>query len=87
MYKVEAIKDFTLKEFHKIKNIVRKDKEKPWEIFAGDVFECEKSMRDYLKGENEYKKAFIKDVPLTEGQKTLRKQPIIKSKSIRKRDI
>ena len=60
MIKVEAIKQFTLKNFKEAKNIVRKDKNEEGKIFIGDVFECSPEIAEYLQGNNEGKQVVIK---------------------------
>lgn len=60
MIKCEAIIDFDLKDFDKLKNIVRKRKEQYGKLFEGDTFECDKKMADYLLGANAINKAVVK---------------------------
>ena len=50
--KCEAIIDFTLKDFNKLKNIVRKNKSTDGMIYKGDIFECDEQMGKYLSGDN-----------------------------------
>lgn len=53
MVKVEAIKDFNLKDFDKLVNLQRGTKEKEaGKIYATDTFECTEEMVDYLTGNN-----------------------------------
>ena len=52
MFKCEVIKEFTLEDYKKLKNIVRADKEEKGKLFVGDTFECDEKMVDYLTGNN-----------------------------------
>ena len=60
MIKVRAIEDFTLQEFDKLKNIIRKSKEQKGKLFIGDIFECDEKMADYLTGNNPVNRAVVK---------------------------
>lgn len=60
MIKVEVTEDFTLQEFDKLKNIIRKDKEQKGKLFIGDTFECDEKMADYLTGNNSINRAVVK---------------------------
>lgn len=60
MIKVEVTEDFTLQEFNKLKNIVRKCKEQEGKLFIGDIFECDEKMADYLTGNNSINRAVVK---------------------------
>lgn len=60
MVKCEAIKDFTLRDFDKLHNIVRKNLDQEGKIFAKDVFECDETMATYLSGANAKKQVVIK---------------------------
>ena len=52
MIKVKALQEFTYRDFDKIKNLERhnKDKNQHGRLFAGDTFECTKDMATYLTG-------------------------------------
>ena len=66
MIRLECIKEFTLKEYNKLTNIIRKDREEVGRIFIGDIFECDKDMADYLTGKNKKKEVVanvIKVIP------------------------
>jgi hypothetical protein len=52
MIKVKVIEDFTLKDFSKLKNIVRVKTDVEGRLFKGDTFECTEEMARYLTGEN-----------------------------------
>lgn len=60
MIKVRVIEDFTLQEFDKLKNIIRKGKEQEGKLFIGDIFECDEKMADYLTGNNSINRAVVK---------------------------
>lgn len=60
MIKVKVIEDFTLQEFDKLKNIIRKGKEQEGKLFIGDIFECDEKMADYLTGNNSINRAVVK---------------------------
>ena len=52
MIKVKALQEFTYRDFDKIKNLERhnKDKNQHGRLYAGDTFECTKDMATYLTG-------------------------------------
>lgn len=60
MIKVRVIEDFTLQEFDKLKNIIRKRKEQEGKLFIGDIFECDEKMANYLTGNNSINRAVVK---------------------------
>ena len=60
MIKVEVIKEFTLRDFDKLNNIVRKNKEEEGRLFVGDTFECTKEMAEYLTGNNPANEVVVK---------------------------
>lgn len=60
----ESIKQFTLAEFDKIKNIVRKTVEKDGMLFVGDTFECDKKMAEYLTGKNDKGNVVVKIIEI-----------------------
>ncbi len=64
MIKVEVIKEFTLKDFDKLKNIKRKMVEKEGKLYIGDTFECDEKMYDYLTGKNDSGAVVVKVVEL-----------------------
>ena len=53
MVKVQAIMDFTYKNYDKIKNLKSKSEKEEGKIFDGDVFEVEPIEALYLTGNNE----------------------------------
>lgn len=66
MIKVEVIERFNLKDFSKLKNITRKNKNrnKIGELYLGDTFECDKNMCEYLTGKNPIKKTVVKVIEI-----------------------
>lgn len=60
MIRCQVIEQFTLSEFNKLQNIVRKNVGKYGELYVGDTFECDNEMAKYLSGGNEKKKVVIK---------------------------
>lgn len=60
MVRVEALEDFYLKDFWKLVNIERKEKNEDGKLFKGDTFECDKEMFEYLTKTNHLKRAFVK---------------------------
>lgn len=86
MIKCEVIKEFTLGDFDKLQNIVRKNQEEKGRLFVGDVFECTKDLADYLLGDNSANEVVIKvleikpeeekNVDITETTFELRKPTI-----------
>ena len=71
MIRVEAILDFELKDFEKIKNIQRiggRNKE-GW-LYTGDTFECDEDMVKYLTGNNKYGITTIKVIEFKPKKKS-----------------
>ena len=64
MIKVQAIEDFTLKDFDKIKNIQRRNREEYGRIFIYDKFECDKELCDYLLGNNKLNKSVVRVIEI-----------------------
>jgi len=64
MVKVEVTERFTLGDYGKLKNIVRKTIDRPGELFVGDVFECDDEMAKYLTGGNALKRPFVKVIEI-----------------------
>ena len=62
MVKCEVIKDFRLKDFDKLKILTRKNIDVEGKLFAGDVFECDSKMAEYLTGNNKDNEVVIKVV-------------------------
>ena len=64
MIKVEVIKDFTLGKFEELKNIVRKNRDEKGRLFAGDTFECDQELCNYLTGNNAKKEVVVKVIEI-----------------------
>ena len=64
MIKVRVIKDFSLKEFAKIKNIVRFNYDKVGELYKNDIFECDEKMARYLTGDNSKKEIVVEIIEI-----------------------
>lgn len=64
MIKCEVIEDFSLREFAKLTNIVRKARNVQGKLFVGDTFECTENMADYLTGNNPLNKAVVKVIEI-----------------------
>ena len=79
--KLEVIEEFTLREFDKLRDIKRKDKDEKGKLFLGDTFECDEDMVKYLLGDNPLKKAVVKIVET----KTLKSEtkPVLKEENIK----
>lgn len=77
MIKVEVIQDFTLQEFDKLKNIIRKEKEQEGKLFIGDIFECDEKMADYLTGNNSINKSVVKVIEVIPEKENTEKKATI----------
>lgn len=60
MIKCVVTEDFNLREFAKLKNIVRKARNVEGKLFVGDTFECDEDMAEYLTGKNPLNKIVVK---------------------------
>lgn len=60
MVKVQAIMDFTYKNYDKIKDLQPANKIQEGKIFAGDIFNVEDDEAKYLTGENKNKIVVVK---------------------------
>ena len=69
MIKVEAIAQFTLGDYNKITNLIRKGVDKDGMLFVGDIFECSIEMAKYLTGKNNYGKAFVRVIEVKPEKK------------------
>ena len=71
MIRVEAIQDFELKDFEKLKNIQRASNanRQCW-LYTGDTFECDEEMVKYLTGNNEEGVTVIKVIELKPKKKS-----------------
>lgn len=76
MIKVKVIEDFTLQEFDKLKNIIRKGKGQEGKLFIGDIFECDEKMADYLTGNNSINRAVVKVIEVIPEKENTEKKTI-----------
>lgn len=61
MIRVQVIEDFTLNDYDKIKDTIKRAKfDKYGSLYVGDIFECDKEMYDYLTKNNHLNKKFVK---------------------------
>ena len=60
MVKVQAIMEFTYKNYNKIKDLQPTNKKQEGKIFAGDIFNVEDDEAKYLTGENKDKIVAVK---------------------------
>ena len=60
MIKCLVIEQFNLKEYDKLKNIVRRCANKYGTLYVGDRFEWSKEMAEYLTGKNDKGKIVVK---------------------------
>lgn len=58
--KCEAIKEFSLEKFDKLKNVKRRNKDIYKRLFIGDTFGCDEQMAKYLLGNNSKNKIVVK---------------------------
>ena len=64
MIRVEVIANFTLGRFNELQYIQRKSLNTPGRLYKGDTFECAEDLVDYLGGNNNLGKAFIKVIEI-----------------------
>ena len=87
MVKVQAIMDFTYKNYNKIKDLQPANKIQEGKIFAGDIFEVEDKEALYLTGENKNKIVAVKVLEvipeIKEEKKTTAK---VKNKNNKKKE-
>lgn len=68
MVKCVVTEDFNLREFAKLKNIVRKAKNVEGKLFIGDTFECDEEMAEYLTGKNPLNKVVVNVIEVKEAK-------------------
>lgn len=80
MIKVEVVKEFTLERFGEIENLKRKSIDPgKGRLLVGDIFECTRSLADYLMGGNEKKVVVVKVIEVTpKEEKKVNIKPDIK---------
>lgn len=81
MIKCEVIKEFTLEEFNKLKNIKRRSIDTYGKLYIGDTFECDKEMCDYLNGGNDKGKTVIKILEIVPEVKIILDEEKVKEKA------
>ena len=82
MVRLETIEEFTLQDFGKLKDIVRKGKDTEGRLFVGDTFVCDENMQDYLLGNNALNKTVAKVIEVIPEKKEEPKEE--KPKKIKK---
>ena len=85
MVKAITIKQFSLEEFDKLKNVKRAntDKDKKGTLYLNDTFNCDEEMAKYLTGENSKKERVIQIlevIPDVKPKKTTTKKKTTKAK-------
>lgn len=81
MIKVEALEDFSLRDFNKVEELERKAKAKEGFIFKGDTFKCNEQMCEYLCGKNPLNKAVVQVVEvIPETKKEIKEEPKVEIK-------
>ena len=80
MFKVIALKEFTLGRFNELKNVIRNNpgKNENGRLYEKDTFECNKELVDYLSGNNAYKQEFIKVIEIIPEENPVKKEEPIK---------
>lgn len=82
MVKVEVIKEFTLGDFNKLKNLKRKNEKKNLDgyLYVGDIFECNEEMGKYLTGNNDVKEVVVKVLEIVPEKLKTKKNKLTKKK-------
>lgn len=94
MIKVKVIEDFTLKDFNKLKNIVRTKQNVEGSLFKDDIFECDEAMAKYLTGDNALNKVVVEVIevePVKEDAEPkeiekVKEEPKVEKKSKKKKN-
>lgn len=83
MVKLEALEEFTLKEFDKLKDVVRFDenKKEKGRLYEKDTFICDTDMQNYLLGDNPLNRAVAKVIEVIPKKE---EKPVIVKKTTRK---
>lgn len=68
MIKCVVTEDFSLREFAKLTNIVRKARNVEGKLFVGDTFECDEKMAEYLTGKNPLNKVVVNVIEVKEAK-------------------
>lgn len=69
MIRCKVIKDFTLEDYDKLKNIKRRSIDNYGYLYYNDTFECDEKMCDYLLGNNKNKDIVIKIIEIIPEKK------------------
>ena len=81
MVKVQAIMEFTYKNYNKIKDLQPANKIQEGKIFAGDIFNVEDDEAKYLTGENKNKIVAVKVLEV------IIEQEVTKKKTTKKKEV
>ena len=76
MVKVQAIMEFTYKNYNKIKDLQPANKIQEGKIFAGDIFNVEDDEAKYLTGKNKNKIVAVKALEVKPAETTMIEQKI-----------
>lgn len=76
MVKVQAIMEFTYKNYDKIKKLESKDKKEKGKIFDGDIFEIDDEEALYLTGKNDKGIVAVKVLEVKPTETTMIEQKI-----------
>jgi hypothetical protein len=77
MIRVEALENFTFARYGEIEKTLKcKANKQEGRIFAGDIFECDKEIADYLLGDNPIKRAVVKVIEVVSEKKKEEDEPI-----------
>ena len=76
MVKVQAIIDFTYKNYKQIKDLESKNIKQEGKIFAGDIFNVEDDEAKYLTGENKNNIVAVKVLEVKPAETTMIEQKI-----------
>lgn len=82
MIKVEVTKEFTLKDFDKLKNIVRKTVNEKGKLFVGDEFECDNTMFEYLTGNNPNEDVVVKLIEIIPEKEELHEAKVVEADKV-----
>lgn len=83
MIKCLVIEQFDLKEYDKLKNIVRRCANKYGTLYVGDKFECDTELAQYLMGNNHLKKKVVKILEVIPEKKEQFEKPSKTEKTIK----
>lgn len=86
MIKAKVIKEFTLKRYEELKNIIRKDPSKNGKgyLYDGDTFECSEEMGKYLTGSNKKGETVIKILEVIPEKSIVKEEKPKKKKTSKK---